>query len=127
MGKKVLVDTSDSIEEYDDDLMKQIYKNKNLNELNKDDKLIINSFYEEKYGFKLKDNNGNYYYSNTQCTKFLNNIIEYNNSLNDKDKFIIINDKSYKLKKQLIIIIQDKKEFNDNEYSVLEFHFKKQK
>ena len=133
MPKKEIVefDTSNSIEEYDDDLMKKIYKTKLLNELKKGDKIIINSFYEEKYGFKLKDENSNYYYSNTQCTRFLNNIIDYNNNLNDKDKFISlkVNDdkKQYKLKKQLIIIVQDKKEFENNNYSVLEFHFKKQK
>lgn len=126
MPKKVFdFDNSDSVEEYDEELMKKIYKTKNLNELDKNDKLIINSFYEEKYGFKLKDENNNYYYTNTQCTKFLNNIIEYNKGLNDKDKFIIKKDNAYKLKKQLIIIIQDKKEYENNIYSVLEFHFRK--
>ncbi len=114
--------------EFDDDIMKQIIRTKNLNELKKGDKLIITSFYEEKFGYKLKDNKNNYYYSNSQCTKFLNNIIDYNNDRNDK---LLIKEEAtpnkYKLNKELFIIVQDKKEFNNNEYSVLEFHFMKAK
>lgn len=121
MSKNII----EEIIEFDDDIMKQIIRTKNLNELKKGDRLIITSFYEDKYGYKLKDNKNNYYYSNSQCTKFLNNIIDYNNDNNEK--LLIKEENKYKLNKELIIIVQDKKEFNNNEYSVLEFHFMKAK
>lgn len=129
MSKKIEVEV-DSDSSYDDELITKINKlNKskgiNLNELDKGDKLIIKSFYLEKFGYKLKDEEGNYYYTNSQCRKFIENLLEFNKTLKDKEKIISVKENLYKLQKPLLILIQDKKEFNGNVYSVCEFHFMK--
>lgn len=119
-------------EEYDDDLLNNLSKDLNLNDLEINTKLKIKSLFETSYGFNLCCDDGNNYFSNSQTTKFIQKLLSNNEKLDD-DKKIILNDEEYTNKynfvKKLVIIIKDKKDivFNDNSYriSICEYHLLK--